>query len=1149
MSGLDLSTLSEGQRRIVTTLDRPLFVEAGAGSGKTFTLTRRIAWALSEGSGPYLEDLSQLLVITFTDAAAREIKDRVRSTLRAAGMRDAALQVDGAWISTIHGMCSRILHRHALDLGLDPEFGVASTNQEAELRHEALLAVVGEAARQRGSDPALARLFSTFEFGATQMGGYSGVMGIVDAISSRLGSDAASFESLVIPEPADVSELVGRVLNAVESVAAAPRVTPAAMSKLMSALESLRGFFDLTPGERDVRRASDLLAALALPSAAGAIKELVKEAKSELSAARLELALAACRPEAQTLVLLARAAAERYVRLKRQAGLLDNNDLVTLALAAVSSNPEVARDYAGRFRLVMVDEFQDTDDEQLELINLLSGGGQALTTVGDAQQSIYRFRGADVGVFYRRSKTLGQQGCLRLNTNYRSHREVLSLVDCVCGGDAGVLDGFMHLDFDPARKDCYEAAPLPRINVELVSGKRGTGEQGRAVLALAVADRLAKLRDAGQRPGGMALLLGSTTHAALYIDALRARGIDCVVTGGSTFTQASEVAAMAALLHTLANPHDTQSGLFPLLSSGMFDLTADDFVQLGTRPQHVLDAPTKRGIDRGLETMELYGARTPSRRLRRAFDLLSKARLTLRGKPVADVCMQLLRESGWLARLEAQGPQGQAQEANLLAAVGYIRDLCSGMGLGPVRAAQEFDIWLEKSKIPPASLAGGEMNSLRIMTVHASKGLEFPVVALAECWSDPRPARQPLMGRGEDGKTVMVLAPSGLSGLDVAEGCGESPRSLGEWHQFLKERERQGESAEKTRVLYVGLTRAKECLVVGLWAQESSKGLTPQLAARSIDALFGFGMPAVGERSFSYGGQEEGLVRSCRVDKSGDLLVADSASSLPAVDGELPSSPAQTCALGGICTQAAQDDFTHFAVEPDGSAAQVVSRRAREGVFSYSSAHAQMDEGPAPLVPSVLVQQGEMEAPAAPEDGDRATSLGSAFHELAQVMVESGQVFPSSERIAAAKRYWRLSPRAQARLDEALARWWGSELRARTLSFELQRAELPFFVKVDSRYGSHVEGAIDLLASSPSSREALLVDYKTGDRGLGLEEIRSRHEMQANFYAHVLLGQGFSRLCCAFVCVELDAKEFGGTAGQPVVVSYDFDEAHPPVMP
>ena len=125
---MDFSTFKEGQLRCVKTLDAPVAVSAGAGSGKTFTLTQRIAWALLPGSGadgaPFLEDIDQVLAITFTDKAAGEIKSRVKATLAAEGMAAQALKVDDAWISTIHGMCSRILRMHATELGIDPAFSV-----------------------------------------------------------------------------------------------------------------------------------------------------------------------------------------------------------------------------------------------------------------------------------------------------------------------------------------------------------------------------------------------------------------------------------------------------------------------------------------------------------------------------------------------------------------------------------------------------------------------------------------------------------------------------------------------------------------------------------------------------------------------------------------------------------------------------------------------------------------------------------------------------------------------------------------------------------------------------------------------------------------------------------------------------------------
>ncbi len=149
-------------------------------------------------------------------------------------------------------------------------------------------------------------------------------------------------------------------------------------------------------------------------------------------------------------------------------------------------------------------------------------------------------------------------------------------------------------------------------------------------------------------------------------------------------------------------------------------------------------------------------------------------------------------------------------------------------------------------------------------------------------------------------------------------------------------------------------------------------------------------------------------------------------------------------------------------------------------------------------------------------------------------MVESASS-PSPERVAQTERYWRLSPRQCDRLEAALERWEGSDIRREALSHACLRAEQPFFRKVESRFGSYVEGAIDLLCFNPGSPRALVVDYKTGDAGLPSQELLERHRMQAGLYANVLLGEGFDEVGCAFVCVELEA---GG--GQPLVLRYEF---------
>ena len=1181
--GVSLDSLNEGQRRIASTLDEPLFVEAGAGSGKTFTLTQRIAWALSPGSGeggePFLDGLGQVLVITFTEAAAREIRERVRATLRRAGMAEAALAVDDAWISTIHGMCSRILHRHALDLGLDPGFGVVA-GSEQEALFSAAMDEVMSAARE---DAGMAAALSEVDLGGYKQGsGYSGAMGLVKAVYDAgrcLPRGLAGLEPAEPGEGCDLAGLMRDLLLRMEELGA-EKLTAAAAAKVGPSLEALRAFDSLAPGKKTGEAAERALASVELPRSSKAIAEKLGEAKAAHAAAACEVAFLRAAGHAPAFLSLARRAEEAYGRLKREAGVVDNDDLVALALAAVRDNPEVRRDYAGRFRLVMVDEFQDTDEGQLALIELLAGeGARHLCTVGDAQQSIYRFRGADVGVFYRRGEGVGPAGTVRLDTNYRSHGDVLKFVERVSrgassglgtgGGETGTMRSFMHLDDNPARKDALRARDLPRVDVEVVAG---TGASGRAtahqsaVLAAQVADALALYAAHGERPGDMALLLGVTTHADLYIDSLRSRGLECVVTGGSTFTSTPEVKVMCALLHTLANPADTQSGLFPLLASEMFGIDANDLCELGTRLQEKLPAPTKRPIDQGLACLELLPGHEPSARLLRAHEVLTRAWGQVGSRPVADVCEGVVRDSGWLARLGEQGAEGTARAANVLAAVRYIRDLTQSMGLGCCRAAVEFDRWLAASKIAPASLAGADAaggGTVRIMTIHASKGLEFPVCAVAECWGAPRESSSlavvPAMrGRGPK----LVLRPLGLDTrasarlrkqleqVDAEEALEDlqlgRPLPLASTYAALRALDADGAAEEKARLLYVAMTRAREALILAVNGASGKEGVSSALASDSLFALTGArSAPAAGVSSVDFGGESPARVRCVCVESEGKgaekVVSCDSGGSFPELDGALPADPAAIAA--GMPRREGEGaregrPFTLYAVEPEPASGPVEAWRPREGVYSYSSARAAEEgEGAArPTASNPRERAAEEEGAPPSTDPDRATNLGSAFHELAQAMAESGRE-PSEAMVDAMSARWNLSDRARSRLEAALARWTRSSIRSEALAHGQVRPEAPFFVRRPSEHGEFLEGAIDLLCTDAGSGKALVVDYKTGDAGLTPEEVRARHAMQAEFYADVLLQLGFVQVDCAFVCVERDDPE---APGEPLVARYEF---------
>ena len=212
---MDFSRFKPGQLACITTLDKPLVVSAGAGSGKTFTLTQRIAWALMEGSAPdggaFLDGIEQVMAITFTEKAAGEIKSRVKSTLRAEGMAEEALKVDDAWISTIHGMCSRILRMHAVELGIDPSFSVLDPARADELMR-ASVAEVLDGANEFVAPEGLDALFS--EFPARSSGGF-GSGSVEDMLLDLLrvaSSSPIGCDCLCVPPRARDASTLARLL-------------------------------------------------------------------------------------------------------------------------------------------------------------------------------------------------------------------------------------------------------------------------------------------------------------------------------------------------------------------------------------------------------------------------------------------------------------------------------------------------------------------------------------------------------------------------------------------------------------------------------------------------------------------------------------------------------------------------------------------------------------------------------------------------------------------------------------------------------------------------------------------------------------------------------------------------------------------------
>ncbi len=1109
---MDLSTLMPQQLQIVKTLDRPLFVSAGAGSGKTFTLTRRIVYALSPESGPFVEHLDQVLAITFTKDAAAEIRDRVRRALIDEGMDEEALTVDDAWISTIHGMCSRILRAHALELGIDPEFTVLTDTDE--LMDQAVEHVLARATAPDAAPELAASLKALYAW--YPMAGEGGSFGAGTTIKG-LVRELLELSSQLPGGMDDVRVARGQADTSAlaDAYRAALGASKAATEKAQMALDAIDAF---EASGKTMADAARLMMSCTMPRASKAFpKEQVELLKAEAADAFISIVLACGGPALDALVGLARSVEVEYRALKAAQSALDNNDLLRMAYEALRDYPAIRAAYEGRFKMVMIDEFQDTDQMQVDLIRYLTGAGErALCTVGDAQQSIYRFRGAEVEVFRRQERKVGSTVAsetvatpdvptgelVKLVRNFRSHDEVLRYVARVFDGDdGGLMQGFLDLEASDGRKDTL-VADASRRQALFVAG--GSTQERTQAKARAIAERFRALADAGQPQGGMVLLLGRMTNAGAYAQAFRDQGLDCVIAGGSVFAQAAEVQTVRALVCALANPADTAQGLMPLLASPMFALGAQEFLALATKLDSETGETSRRNIDAGIMSDFDVPGLQDLPLVTRAREVLRYALRRVGRDSFAAIARDVVNASGWFVRLAQRGPEGKAIAANVLKALDAVAEAEADFGNSPRSIALAFDRFLAGKEAPGALNEEGD-GAVRIMTVHASKGLEYPVVAVAECFGVRKSSGAAQMGRVEGGAQVVAL-PARFDGVKLADGTfvkGDDVKKQFE-HAFkgkgtslwlppelmedvcatgspaeafarLRNDDLRLSLEERARLLYVAMTRARELVILAMDAGVSRGKVTaptfdvetdltydvlrrilptdaldmPQLDADCL--VFDNSQPGdyelISLSDFTFG--EQAFEANASLDAEGRLVRgdaeaegADAAADRPVAPGPADPSPD---ALELVYPQAA------------GVRMGICPFPARDS-YSYSSIaaalHAETEDHAAEACVPMDESGDDAESDgsemtdadvAAVEPAGNPMALGSAFHAACQWLIEMGSDALPAERADALARLWHLTPEQRERFDVALERWLKSSVRAELFAWPCVRAEVPFF--------------------------------------------------------------------------------------------------------
>jgi ATP-dependent exoDNAse (exonuclease V) beta subunit len=700
--------LTGEQRTAVARREGPLLLSAAAGSGKTSVLVERFVAAVCEdGISP-----ASVLAITFTDRAAGELRERVRSRLLALGRREEARDTEAASVGTFHAFCGRLLRSHPLPAGLDPDFRVLDATASATLRRRAFeSALAGFAARGAAAVDLLAAY------------GVDLVRATVEALYAQLRSRG---------------ELEPRL----------PRRDPSSPEEV----EALR----------TVALYDDLLAGFGVS----------------------------------------------YEALKQQHTAVDFDDLELLAGALLAGNRDLRESWAERFELLMVDEFQDTNPRQLAILRALDRGN--LFTVGDELQSIYGFRHADVRLFRERREELAPAGAaLALRSNFRSRPEVIAAVNEVFGERFAAFAPLVH----GREEDEHARAQGPFVELLLTSPTerwKGSGAEeaiaaglpyaplGRQAEARLLAQRVRELVDSGDvRPGDVAVLLRATGDIETFERALQLEGLRTLASVG-TFWSRQQIEDLHSYLRALANPRDEEA-LYASLASPLAGCSRDGLALIAAARRE-----RRLTVWETVQALAEDGGGLPDRDREVLADFVpwfAAERAQAGGRGIAELLERAIAQRGY-ERYVLGLDWSERRLANVHKLLRLARRFEEQEGR-ELRAFVDLVAHLKDSGAsePEAPVEGVEPDTVQLMTIHTAKGLEFPVVCVADLGrKPPNPAERLFV----DGDRV---------GLRLRRvGVGEAVKTLD--YEELRAEQRDREREEEDRVFYVGLTRARERLLL-----------------------------------------------------------------------------------------------------------------------------------------------------------------------------------------------------------------------------------------------------------------------------------------------------------------------------------------------
>ncbi|MEK6642339.1 MAG: helicase-exonuclease AddAB subunit AddA [Planctomycetota bacterium] len=875
------------QDAAIHAVGRSVVVSAGAGSGKTAVLAERCAHLVADQTPPC--PVESLLVVTFTDAAAAEMRGRIEETLRARlattpddrWLQEQIALLDTATISTLHSFCRRVLNRYFAAADLDPQAPVLDANDAELLRRETATTVLDRLTEQDGPEAdAILDLLACYA-GTNEDRLLDDVLGLHAFLTSVIDRDAwleqcrerlstnagevpgfwldhfreslrtelegqlttldgylAPLQSESFPFTKGFLECLGGYRNAVEEwrTSLSTNTSPAQLDTLCATMQSFA--FGAIPRKTPK---------VEMPPEFERSKQHAADARDKLLKNRLQSKFGTFRstvvadgitriqPHLVAFLRLLRTITDEYDAAKRDLGVVDFSDLERMTLTLLrDDHAGVAARLRDQYRFVLVDEYQDINPVQAEILRRVSREDDSraanLFTVGDVKQSIYRFRLAEPKLFLDRlrdatmhDQTVADSRLARVDLleNFRSRPGIIDALNAVferlMADDLGGIAYDDHARLRATRDSNPEfvGPPVelhildtaPRANESDADSETDADAMDWEQIereAHVTADCIAQVTAGGFDHGDIVILLRSMQpRAGLFIRTLARRGIPVFADAAGGMFDHLEVIDLLGLLALLDNRQQDipLAGLLrsPLMGPAMTD---DDLASIRI---------AARSLDK---TLPFHAAVTHyamngqgnalRERLRTILSRLDEWRRRIRRRPLADVLWDIYEDTGYLGHVAALRDGAQSR-ANLMRLHEYARQFGAFNRQGLHRFLRFIEALKNSDRdLEPGQASSAAQDAVRVMTIHRSKGLEFPVVFVAEL-----------------GKRFNLADSRGGILFDRHLGIAMEAVDLERrivWptlpHRIVSQAIRMESLAEELRVLYVALTRARERLVL-----------------------------------------------------------------------------------------------------------------------------------------------------------------------------------------------------------------------------------------------------------------------------------------------------------------------------------------------